>query len=215
MAPKKPLKKTSKPIPMKTIKPLPPMPAMKGKSKEQQCGVDGYCCQGKSGDDCCGGSCGGSCKTCGCHVMDVLLKPATWLGIAIAAVIFFAFDFGWHGNLMMPRYLETANLWRPMAEMQTLWPWCVGYHILLAAVFAVGFALMGCGGCLKGAKNGVLLMAPLAVGTMMAYITQPIPSDILQMWALGYLLEGAIAGAILGLVASRCRGSGCGSGGCC
>ena len=209
----KPAKKTS--IPMKTIKPLPPMPGKKG-----ECGVDGYCCQGKSEEDCCGGSCGGSCKSCGCHLVDLLLVPATWGRALFAAAVFLGFDFFWHGHLLMPRYAETAGLWRPMADMQALWPWCVGYHALLGVIFAVAFSLMGATTWLKGLKNGLLILSPIAANTIMAWVSQPLPSDITQMWALGVLAQGALAGAVLGFCAGRrhrqgdecCGGSG---GGCC
>jgi hypothetical protein len=96
-----------------------------------------------------------------------------------------------------------------MADMQALSPYMAGYHLLLGLIFSVSFALMGAKGWLSGLKNGILILSPLAAATLIVFATQPIPADILQMWALGDLLQGAIAGAALGL-AKRCCGGACG-----
>lgn len=217
MAPKKPAPKAkAKPAP------LPPMPAKMGK-KEGICGVDGYCCQGKSPEDCCGGSCGGNCG-CGskssiwdCHILAMLKKRAFWLGSILSFVTIALFQYVWHDIVMMQRYVETANLWRPMADIAANSNLFLTAHALLAVVFTLVFLLMGGYSLLKGIKNGILIAAPMAICSIGAYASQPIPADIAQLWAVSYLLQGAILGFVLAVVSSCgwCNGgSGCCGGSC-
>lgn len=206
-----------KPAPKKvTPKPLPPMAAKQG-----ECGVDGYCCQGKSPEDCCGGSCGGNCgcKTfMGCHIAGLFTDCKAWTMLVVAIAVMFVFDMLWHGHLMMPRYEETSYLWRPIAEMETLWGWCVAYHVILAFVFTAILLLTQPKTYMQGFKNGALIMAPLALAALSAWMHQNIPADITQMWAIGSLLQGAIAGLALTAVGHWfcLRKGGCcgGEGGC-
>lgn len=204
MAPKKPAKKpalkaATKPVAKAAAAPM----------EQSCCSTDGSCGTG------CGCGCGP--KLFGCHIAGLFTKSCTWLAAIVAFVVLWGFDFLWHGKLMMDTYLATATLWRPEAEMQALWQYCILYHGILALVFTVSFSLMGSGTCfIKGIKNGALIMAPLAASTLMVYISQTIPADILKMWALGYLAQGAVTGFALALAInlgskkSCCSQNGCG-----
>jgi hypothetical protein len=210
MAPKKTAPKSkAKPLP------LPPMGEKKG-----TCGVDGYCCQGKSPEDCCGGQCGGSCggnskaSIFDCHILALMKKRAFWLGSIMAFFSIALFQYAWHDIVMMPRYVETASLWRPMAEIAANSHLFLIHHALMAVVFTIIFLLMGGYGLLKGTKNGVLIASPLAICCIGAYASQPIPADVVQMWALGYLLQGAILGVVLSIITS-CGWCSNTSQGCC
>ncbi|MFZ2619596.1 MAG: hypothetical protein WAX89_01865 [Alphaproteobacteria bacterium] len=198
MAPKKPVKPL-KPAPKKITPPA--LPAMAAMAKKGECGVDGYCCQGKSAADCCGGTCGGSCgckgTLFGCHLADLFTNVKAWVSLVVAFLAVWLFDIMWHGHMLMDRYTETAYLWRPEAEMHTLWPWCFVYHGLLALAFTASYLLMNAKTYVQGAKNGALIMAPLAISTIMVFMTQTIPTDILHMWAAGHLLQGVVAGLAL------------------
>lgn len=218
MAPKKPAPKTKA-----TPAPLPPMPTA-GKKKEGVCGVDGYCCQGKSPEECCGGSCGGNCGCGGskpsvwdCHILAMLKKRAFWLGTFVSAVVISLFQWVWHGPVMMHHYAQSAHLWRPMADIAANGPLFIAHHLLLAVVFTLLFLLMGGYSLCKGIKNGVLIASPLALGALVLYAVQPFPAIIPQLWAVGHLLQGAILGFALAAVAS-CNwcsgGSGCCGGSC-
>lgn len=214
MASKKPVKK-SKPaakrpaertatIPMKTITP----PHVKeNMAIDSCCSTDGGCC--------------GSSKSF-CHILALYTKSNTWFMAFAAAFTLWAMDFLWHGMLLMPRYLETALLWRPEAQIAELWPYCLAYHGIYGFVFTSTFLLMGGNTLLKGFKNGILIAAPLATSTLMVYVTNAaIPVDLLQMWAAGYLLQGAVTGIVLTTVAhwacknEGCCGGGCNGGSCC
>jgi len=221
MAPKKPVKKPapqfSKALAAKPL-PLPPMP---GQAKQGVCGVDGYCCQGKSPEDCCGGNCGGSCGCGGskasiwdCHILAMLKKRAFWLGSLLSFFTIALFQYAWHDIVMMQRYVETAHLWRPMTDIAANANLFLTSHALVAVVFTLIFLLMGGYSLLKGIKNGILIMAPMAICSIGAYASQPIPADIVQLWAVGYLLQGAILGVVLSVVTSCswCNGS---ASGCC
>jgi hypothetical protein len=46
------------------------------------------------------------------------------------------------------------------------------------------------------------MAAPLAVcSSMITYATQPLPAHLSQLWAAGHLLQGALVGLVLSLVA--------------
>lgn len=187
MAPKKPVKLAPKKI---TPKPLP-------------AAMDG-CCQGKSYAECCKGDgppCSGNCGCngglFGCHIAGLFTSCQAWVSVVVAFVVMWGFDALWHGQLLMARYQETAHLWRPEAEMMALWPWCIVFHGLLALVFTAAYMLMGAKGYVEGAKNGALILAPLALSAMGAWMHGNVPSDITQMWAVGNLLQGMLAGLAL------------------
>lgn len=142
-------------------------------------------------------SCSGCQTLCGCHIGGLFLNSQTWVSIIVAAIVFWVFDMIWHGHLLMPRYLETAQMWRPEAEMQGMMHWCFIYHGLLALVFTVVWTLTNPKNYIEGVKNGIFVMAPLALGAIGAHLWQMVPVDIAQMWALGHVLSGALAGAAL------------------
>ncbi|MFZ2587717.1 MAG: hypothetical protein WAZ18_06350 [Alphaproteobacteria bacterium] len=192
MAPKKQAKSALKKISPK------PLPAMEG------------CCQGKSYAECCKGDgppCDGNCgcKTSGaccggifnCHLASLFTDSKAWVSVLVAFVVMWVFDVVWHGQLLMTRYLETAHLWRPEAEMMALWPWCFVFHGVLALVFTASYLLMNAKNYIQGAKNGALILAPLALSAMGAWLHGNVPSDITQMWAIGNLLQGLLAGLAL------------------
>lgn len=218
MAPKKPARKPVKASAAKAKPaPLPPMPAT-GKG---QCGVDGYCCQGKSPEDCCGGNCGGNCgckeSIWSCHILAMMKKRAFWLGSIVSIVTIGLFQWLWHGPVMMDRYIQTAYLWRPMEEIAANGHLFIMHHVLYGVVFTLLFLMMGGYSWLKGIKNGILIASPLAICMLVVQATQPIPMDILRLWAAGDLLQGAILGLVLACVTNSrlCSTAGCGGKGCC
>ncbi|MCP5405497.1 MAG: hypothetical protein H6922_04675 [Pseudomonadaceae bacterium] len=203
MATRKPAKK--KPAPKKiTPKPLPAM-------EKGVCGVDGYCCQGKAPEDCCGGSCGSACTVCGCHILPLFFKKRFWVGLILAIGAVMGFDWLWHGRLLMDRYLETSYLWRGEAEMRGLTYYFTLTQVVVAFAYTTLLMLLP-SGIVKGIKHGVLLALPLAAATMTTYAVQPIPADILQMWALGYVLQGALVGLIVAVTLHYAEAY---KGGCC
>lgn len=136
--------------------------------------------------------------------------------ISFIAVLVFLFAYDWlvHGHLLMADYQATASLWRPEAEMQALWPWCIAYHVALAAVITCFFkkfkkGMAACcpescetrcpiksGGVCFGMKVGLIL----ALSHSVNYIWLAIPGDLAVKWFAAYLIQGIGAGAVLGIV---------------
>lgn len=103
---------------------------------------------------------------------------------------------------MSPTYQATSQLWRAPQEMIT--PALNGGMSLLAIiatyVFMKGYEGTG---WREGLRFGIL-MALLFLGLgLITYATQPIPLDIIKMWALGDLIQYTLGGIILSLVFRR------------
>ena len=155
---------------------------------------------------CCGTTAEAGCPCCmGCHVLGLFTSKATWAALALTAVIIVGFEMFWHSQILMSRYLETANLWLPQDQMNP--GFFIAGQLGIAVVFTVLFRLAYRGtGLLEGVKLGVLIMAPLAIALLYVAGSQAIPADILQMWALGYVLQGIMAGVAC---ASLLKGASC------
>ena len=144
-----------------------------------------------------GSCCGTSC--CGCPVMGAMCQRSTLLLWLMSFAIISAFAMVWHGQLLMPRYLETANLWLPESAMRP--ELLVATHAGVALIFAILFRMASCcaGGLVNGVKVGILITAPVAM-TCVGYTlaSQPVPADIVYMWGAGWVLQGAILGLMGG-----------------
>jgi hypothetical protein len=150
------------------------------------------------------------CPICGCPVTTVL-KYAI-----IAFLVMFAFEWVFHGMYMMPAYEATADLWRPQAEMEELFP----YGML--SKFFTAFALGGLyglayrtsvhgGKCLKaGLKFGFLAGVVLGMRDFSAYTYMPISMDMALNWLLGGFLTGILVGVALAFASRMCnKGASC------
>ena len=69
------------------------------------------------------------------------------------------------------------------------------------------------GGWIEGLKLGTLILAPLAIINLYVLGTQPIPADIVGLWALGAVTQGALGGVLGAYLARRTKP--CGPQGCC
>ncbi|MDX2074434.1 MAG: hypothetical protein SFX19_08755 [Alphaproteobacteria bacterium] len=151
--------------------------------------------------------------------------------ISFIAVFAFLFGYDWlvHGHLLMADYEATASLWRPQEEMQQFFGYCIAYHAALAAVLVCFFkkfrsckcgptcqcnpeAASSCcpiksGGLCFGIKVGLLMGLAHASN----YIWLAIPGDLAVKWFIAYLVQGAGAGVILGMV---CKSKSCSKGSC-
>jgi hypothetical protein len=124
-----------------------------------------------------------------------------WLMAIAAIVVVNLFQVLWNSQVMMADYVATANLWRPFDQMD--FNLIYGANTLVGFFYAIIFRLMyRGGGVFEGIKNGVVMAAPLAVcSSMITYATQPLPAHLSQLWAAGHLLQGALVGLVLSLVA--------------
>ena len=112
-------------------------------------------------------------------------------------------DFVIHGLLLQATYEATAELWRPMEEMN------MSLMYLVTLVFTASFVLIY--GLLitpkslaSGVKFGVLF--GLATGVSMgfgSYTYMPIPLSLAWAWFFGTLVEATLAGAIVGAMVKR------------
>lgn len=142
-------------------------------------------------------------------MIDNFTQKRVLIGAAATAVFTFLFDFIVHGHLLMGLYATYAKMFRPMADMQALSGWCMGYHIAMAVLFAGGFYLwrdkikvgkVGTPECpyRKGFKFGLWVGALLALPQIMAFVWLPFDkADLPLAWAGSELIKWALAGALL------------------
>ncbi len=124
--------------------------------------------------------------------------------IALAVVAVFIFwsilDFILHGLLLRSTYEATANLWRPMNQMNM--PLMYLVTLVFAACFVLIYGLMVKGKSLmSGVRFGALW--GLATGISMgfgSYSYMPIPLMLAWSWFLGSWIEAIAAGAIVGAI---------------
>jgi len=123
----------------------------------------------------------------------------------IAFVAAYIFMFVWgsllNGVVLKDVYAETPNIFRPQAEMMSLFHWIlIGQAVLILAfvlIYASGFAG---GGVMAGIRLGILLEIA-AIGSRMAiYAVQPFPGKLLVYGSLSGLVEMAVVGAVVGAI---------------
>lgn len=135
-------------------------------------------------------------------------KKGLFFGLA-TAVFTWAFDFLVHGIALKDLYATNAHFFRPMAEMQTMWYWCIGYHVFMGLVFAGGYicwrskitvGAVGSDDCpyKKSGRFGLWVGLLLAAPQLMAYSWMPLPLDLPLAWAGSELVKWVLAGLVLG-----------------
>jgi len=122
----------------------------------------------------------------------------TILSVVAVFVAWSVLDFGIHGVILKSAYEATAPLWRPMNEMKM--------NVMHVAVLIASFAfawiyvrLISNKSISTGFRYG--LWWGLGAGVSMGYGTyavMPIPYLMALTWFLGSLVEGAVAGLIVG-----------------
>lgn len=150
--------------------------------------------------------------------------------ISFIAALAFVFGYDWfvHGQLLKADYEATASLWRTPEEMEQFWPWCIAYHIALAAILTCLFkkfrkGVLACcpdsantccpiktGGLCFGVKIGLLL----GIVHASSYIWLPIPGSLAIKWLLTGLGQGIGVGVILGIISGKFSGGSCGTASC-
>ena len=156
------------------------------------------CCS-KSEGTCDKGSCGLVCPFTG-----ICFSGRFLCGAGAMVIWMNLFSFLWHGKVLQGRYMETASLWRPEGEMVG---WAITAGISLSAfiatfIFTKGFEGKG---MFEGARFGIVMTLLFGGMGLVTYATQPIPSDILIMWAFGDLLGYSLGGILLGFIFKGCQ----------
>lgn len=116
----------------------------------------------------------------------------------VLAIFTFIYCMVVHGHLLMPYYNATAALWRPEAEMQQMFVWCLVYKLVLGAAITLLFTRNYEG---KGLEEGVrfgfyigFLMGVLAAGW---YMILPIPGTLAVAWLIDGIVYGILSGVLL------------------
>ena len=105
-----------------------------------------------------------------------------------------------HGMLLQETYEATANLWRPMEDMDMT----LMYIVTLAytACFVIIYSVfVGNKSVATGIKFGAIF--GLAAGISMgfgSYTYMPIPLSLAVGWFVGTLVEAIVAGALVGTI---------------
>ncbi len=119
-------------------------------------------------------------------------------------IVFFILDFVLHGILLKDIYQQTAAVWRPEAEMQSLmWLMWVGY-VIFAPVFVIIYSKgydPGKAGLGQGIKFGFLIGILISsLSSLTWYAVLPIPAILCIYWFLGGMVQMIVAGAVVGLL---------------
>lgn len=128
-----------------------------------------------------------------------MIKRASLAIIAIF-IAWSVLDFLLHGLLLQSTYTATAQLWRPMDQMNM--PLMYLVSLLVASAFVASYLWLVEPKSL-GAGIRLGLLFGLAMGLSMgfgSYSYMPIPLHLAWSWCLGTLVEFALAGVIAGLL---------------
>lgn len=137
-------------------------------------------------------------KNLKCPITGVSI-PWFLLTVVAGFVFIFGYQYVVHGILLMPTYELTPQLWRTEPEMQAMFPWCIGFKLLLVAITAMLYTRNHEGkGVMEGVRFGVLLGLLMGVMMMSSYLWMPISFDL----ALGWLAAGFGEGLGLGVIYS-------------
>jgi hypothetical protein len=120
------------------------------------------------------------------------------LTVVVVFIVWSVLDYILHGVLLRSTYEATANLWRPMDQMNT--PLISVVTLVFTACFVLiyGF-LVERRSLVSGIQFGALF--GLAMGISMgfgSYSYMPIPLTLAWSWLVGSWIEAIAAGAITG-----------------
>ena len=128
-----------------------------------------------------------------------MMKRTIWAVVAVF-VAWSILDFILHGLLLKSAYEATANLWRPMDQMNMPLMYLVTLVSTTCFVLIYGL-LVGQKSLASGIRFGALF--GLATGISMgfgSYSYMPIPLTLAWSWFFGSWIEAITAGAIVGAI---------------
>lgn len=128
------------------------------------------------------------------------MRKRTIWSVVTVFIVWSILDFILHGVLLKPTYEATANLWRPMDQMNM--PLMYFVTLVFTVCFVLIYGLMvGRKSLASGLRFGALF--GLATGISMgfgSYSYMPIPLTLAWAWFFGAWLEAIMAGAIVGTI---------------
>lgn len=125
---------------------------------------------------------------------------------AVLAVFAFMFFYEWllHGHFLMPFYEQTRVLWRDFADMQSNMHIMVAFQLALATWTTLVFTqIYPEGGVARGILFGLFFGVFAALLNSAWWQWLPVPNELGIGWFLGSLLEGLVAGFLMGLIYRR------------
>lgn len=128
-----------------------------------------------------------------------MAKRTIWAAVAVF-IAWSILDFILHGLLLRSTYEATANLWRPMDQMNM--PLMYFVTLVISVCFVLIYGLpAGRKSPASGIRFGALF--GLATGISMgfgSYVYMPIPLTLAWSWFFGSWIEAIAAGAIVGAI---------------
>ena len=120
------------------------------------------------------------------------------LAIIAVFVVWSILDYLIHGMLLQSSYEATANLWRPMEEMNPFL--CYGVKLGFSICFVLIYDLLISEKSLhNGIKFGLLLgLGNGLMGGLGSYVYMPIPLMLAEAWFAAALVQTVVSGAIVG-----------------
>jgi len=128
-----------------------------------------------------------------------MLKKSS-LAVVAVFICWAVVDFVIHGILLQASYAATADLWRPIGEMKMGLMYVVTFLscLVFVLIYALFFGKKGLGtGLAYGGLFGLGAGISMGYGT---YLVQPIPYMMALTWFLGCVVEGILAGLIVGAI---------------
>lgn len=123
--------------------------------------------------------------------------PRLILTIIVVAIVIYLFDFLYHGMMLGQSYKETADAWRPEAEMMKRIPLQATAYFVVAIGFCTVWAFgFGGKGIKCGAIYGFFVGVMMTGGTLLNFVFLPIPDQFLGPWALSGILASVLAGVV-------------------
>jgi len=128
-----------------------------------------------------------------------MAKRTIWAVVAVF-IVWSLLDFILHGLLLRSTYEATANLWRPMDQMNM--PLMYFVTLVFTACFVLIYGLLvGQKSLASGIRFGALfgLATGISIG-FGSYSYMPIPLTLAWSWFFGSWIEAITAGAIVGAI---------------
>jgi len=114
------------------------------------------------------------------------------------------FDFIYHGQILANAYNETAELWRPVEEMNKYLPFTLintfVYAFVLTIIFKIGYKG---GGIKEGLRFGVLVGILVGICLFSFYAYMPMTYTVALAWLLGTILQTILAGIVLSKIIKK------------
>src|SRR6185503_3742087 len=124
--------------------------------------------------------------------------------LACVAVFVFVMLFSWvfHGVLLKDTYAQTANMWRPEAEMGKYSVFLILGQFIQVVAFCLIYTRSESHkrSVAFGAGYGIAVGVLKGGGSLIMHAVQPLPMSVIGAWIVGDIIQVAIAGAILGAI---------------